>query len=134
MGGIDGGEGTLNLVGRIDTGDQLGVERDAVARRRASALEVHLLVKKIHILSQIVDGNALKPEIFRHKGAILARCLEIRDALPKNGDEISHHMRNRFFDSEEESVEVTLADAETNLSAQANVELILVTASSTRPP
>src|SRR5260370_13981013 len=55
---VDRGESRLHLRRRIDSGDQRGIELDAVTRRRRTAFLIHVLVEVAQIFAQIVDGNA----------------------------------------------------------------------------
>ena len=62
----------------------------------------------------------------RGPGQLLgSRRLEGRDAFAQDGDEISHHVRDRVIDAEEIGVEILFGDPIANLALKAGVELIL---------
>ena len=125
--GVDRCERRLDLGRRVDLGDERSVERDAVARRRRSALLIHVIVEVAQVLSQVVDRDAA------HQGRVgrlavawigRGRRFEVRDPLAQDRDEVAHHVRDRVLDAEQIRVEIALRHLVADLAGQAGVQLV----------
>src|SRR5690606_32520550 len=117
VGGVDGGEGGIDVRGGIDPGDERGIQLDAVAGRGTEAFAVHLLVQLVEILAEVVDGDTFQlGRVALENGVIdlvqgdgvAVLHVEVGDAFPQDGDEVTHDVGHGMLHAEKVGVEVPL--------------------------
>ena len=118
LGGVDGGEGLIDVGGRINARDEGGVELDAIAGGGFSAGLLHVAVDEGEIAAEVVDGDALD-------GALGALAVEGGDAVAEGGDKKANDMRGGELDTEEVGVEISFARFPADLAGNLDGEVVL---------